>query len=156
MKYDSPEWRESRNVKLREWIGDEYALQFILTIGHVAEIWDDMIDKDRIITDQEINDAFRQILVSLPMNPFFDRYKSALIPIMNVGINTWIDSNELEKRGTYNDFVQAYVLRDWYVELISSVIEITRGYNYMRSVSLAIRDFFSAHESFEDYRSSKK
>lgn len=153
--HDSPAWREIRDLRLRTWIGDEAAVQFILLLGTISELWDDLIDKDKIRTDEEINRGFQAALLDLPANPFFDRYKAVLLPVLRVGVNAWLDSNTLEKRGSYNDLVQAYVLRSWYIEIISLVVEITKGSDYLRFVSMEIRDFFSAHESFDDYRSSK-
>jgi len=87
----------------------------------------------------------------MPLNPFFEKHKHRLIPVIVTGINAWLDANALEK-GTDNDKVFAYVLRDWYAELIAYVIYLTRGRDYMRSVSMQVRNFFTHHETLEQYR----
>jgi hypothetical protein len=87
----------------------------------------------------------------MPLNPFFDRFKAQLIPILITGINAWLDANELEK-GSDNDKVFSYVLRDWYAELIAFVICLARGRDYMRAVSMDVRAFFTHHETLEEYK----
>ena len=91
------------------------------------------------------------LFTELPLNPFFDRYKQQLIPILVTGINAWLDANKLEQ-GTENDKVFAYVLRDWYMEFVSYVIYLLRGRDYMREVSMDVRNFFTHHETLEAYR----
>jgi hypothetical protein len=91
------------------------------------------------------------VLTEMPLNAFFDQWKRQLIPIIVTGINAWLDANALEK-GSDNDKVFAYVLRDWYMEFVSFVIYLTRGRDAMRAVSLDVRQFFTHHETLEQYR----
>lgn len=151
-EFDTQAWRELRNRKLREWVGNDDAVQFILAFAEVCEVWDDLIDKDKPIDDDRINSVFWTLLAEMPLNPFFDRFKANLIPILSTGINAWLDANELEKRGTENDLVFAYVLRDWYMEFVSFVIMLTRGRAYMREVSMEVRRFFTHQETLDEYR----
>jgi len=150
LEYDSEDWRSLRNSFLHNWIKDAPAVQFLLTIGSVAEVWDDLVDKDKEVTESEINQTFFSLLVELPLNPFFDKYKFRLIPLMVTGINTWQDSNILSK-GSDNDKAMAYVLRDWYVELVMFVMYLLHGYEAMREASMDIRRFFSQHETLQAY-----
>jgi len=149
-EYDSAEWQQKRNELLHKWVQNPYAVEFILTIGMTGEIWDDLIDGDKQVPKNQINKVFMALTTELPLNPFFDQYKLQLIPIMIAGANAWQDSTELES-GTDNDKAMAYVLRDWYVELIMFVVYLTRGSEAMRATSLEIRRFFSEHESLEQY-----
>ncbi len=116
-EYDSADWRALRNSLLHLWINDVHAVSFLLTIGNVAEVWDDLIDGDKEVTPDAINRTFMSVLTQLPLNPFFDKYKFQLVPLMVTGINTWQDSDLLAK-GNETDKAMAYVLRDWYVELV--------------------------------------
>lgn len=149
-EYDTYEWQQLRNAKLMEWIGDPHAVDFIRYWGGVCELWDDLVDNDKIITRNRVDSVFWTILTELPLNPFFDRYKHQLIPILVTGINAWQDSNELEK-GTVSDKMFAYVLRDWCREFICYVVYLTRGREYLRSVSMEIRKFFTGHETIDQY-----
>jgi hypothetical protein len=150
-EFDTFEWQQLRDQKLREWIPDAYALAFILDFADACELFDDLIDRDKPVEDAHVIRVLFSLLTEMPLNPFFDRFKQQLIPIMITGINAWLDANALE-RGTKNDQVFAYVLRDWYMEFISYVIYLVRGRDYMREVSMDVRRFFTHHETLEAYR----
>jgi hypothetical protein len=151
VEFDSASWRRVRNERLREWIQDEHAISFILDYSDAVELWDDLIDGDKGIDKQHVMRVFVNILTVLPLNPFFNHYKPVLMPLINAALNAWIDSISLEK-GSDNDKAIAYVLRDYMHEIFIYTIFLTRGHDYMRSVSLEVRNFFSSHESLEEYR----
>lgn len=149
-EYGSTEWLALRNDMLKIWIQDTNAVNFIKIIGDAAELWDDLIDQDKPILKSDVNNVFVALTTVLPLNPFFDAYKAQLIPLMITGINTWQDATTLEK-GSDNDKAIAYVLRDWYVELVMYVVYLTRGYDVMRDISASARKFFGQHETLQDY-----
>ena len=148
--YDTQPWRELRNQKLAEWIGDEQAIRFILDFSDACELFDDLIDRDKPLEDGHVTRVLWNLLTELPINPFFDTYKFQLIPVIVTGINAWLDANELEK-GDRHDQAFSFVLRDWYMELIALVIYLIHGRDYMRQVSLEIRRFFTK-ETLDEYR----
>lgn len=150
-EFDTQEWRGIRNQKLAEWIGDPNAIRFILDFSDACELFDDLIDQDKPLEDGHVVRVLFNLLTELPVNPFFDRWKQNLIPIIITGINAWLDANDLEK-GSDQDKVFAYVLRDIYMELLSFVIYLTKGRDYMRQVSLEVRHFFTHHETLEQYK----
>jgi|GEM_PF-1407950 len=150
-EFDTPEWREIRNEKLREWVGEPWAVRFIIDFGDACELFDDLIDRDKELEDGHVIRVLFSLLTEMPLNPFWDEHKGALIPVIVTGINAWLDANELEK-GDDHDQVFSYVLRDWYMELLAFVIYLTRGRDYMRSVSMEIRRWFTHHETLDDYR----
>ena len=57
-KYESEEWNLKKEELLYKWLGDEHAVIFILTIGQITETWDDLIDKDKQLSDDHINEVF--------------------------------------------------------------------------------------------------
>jgi hypothetical protein len=150
LEFDTPEWQALRDSKLREWVGDPAAIAFFITFCDACELFDDVTDGDKPIKQEHVNRVLFALLTELPVNGFFDTHKRLLIPIIITGINAWLDANELEK-GSENDRVFSYVLRDWYVELLSFVIYVTKGRDYMRSKSLEIRQFFTHHETLPQY-----
>jgi hypothetical protein len=149
-KYESEEWNLQKEELLYKWLGDEHAVIFILTIGQITETWDDLIDKDKQLSDDHINEVFMHMLTSLPLNPFFDRYKLQLIPVLIVGINAWMDANKLEKKSK-NDKVFAYVLRDYILEITNMAVYLLKGREAMKEYSLEIRSFFTKHEPLDVY-----
>lgn len=148
--FDSPAWREIRNAKLDEWVQDSDACRFLRTYGDICEVFDDLWDGDKPVTKDDLARTLFNALVELPLNSFFAQYRGNLVPLIVTGINAWLDANALEK-GTRNDRVFAYVLRDIYMELIAFVIYVTRGQQYMRQVSLEVRQFFTHHETLDEY-----
>lgn len=149
-EFDTPEWHAHRDQLLLSWVQDPHAVQLIVLLGETAEVWDDLIDADKPVSKDRLNRLFTALLTELPLNPFFDKFKVQLTPLLLVGINAWHDANVLEK-GSDNDKAIAYVLRDWYVELVMFITCLTRGYTKMREHSLEIRRFFSQHESLPAY-----
>jgi len=151
VKFDSEEWRAARNQKLVEWVQDPNAVKFVLDFSDACELFDDLIDRDKELEDGHVIRVLFNLFTEMPVNPFFDRWKAQLIPVIVTGINAWLDANELEK-GDDDQQVFAYVLRDWYMELLAFVIYLTRGRDCMRSVSMDVRHFFTHHETLEQYR----
>lgn len=153
-EYDGPEWRLKRNEKLATWVQDPAAISFFLTVADASELFDDVVDNDKPIEAGHVERVAFSLLTALPLNPFFDRFKGQLCPIMHTGINAWLDATAMEK-GSEHEKTHAYVLRDWYMELLMYVIYLTRGRDYMRSVSVEIRAFFMA-ETLEEYKEKLK
>lgn len=149
--FDTPPWREMRDKTLREIIPDEWAVKFIIDYGQFCEVWDDLIDGDKFVSKEVISDTFRRLMTEWPMNPFFDRNKITLSPLILTGINAWLDANDLEARGGDNDTAVSYMLRDFYMELVNWVVFLTTGWSGMREASMRMRDMFT-HETLEQYR----
>ncbi|TQE98719.1 MAG: hypothetical protein FKY71_12315 [Spiribacter salinus] len=150
MRFDSHEWRQERNRKLREWVQDDDAVELILAWSDAAEFFDDVVDRDKVIPYEKTARVLFNAFTEVPINPFFERFKYQLIPVLITGINAWLDSNELEK-GTQNDRVFSYVMRDYYMEIVPFVVYLTRGKKVMRQLSIEIREFFTHHEDLSQY-----
>lgn len=147
--FDTEEWQAMRNDKLYQWVGDHDAISFLLITFDAAEFFDDVVDGDKDVRSR-VTDVIMNLFVELPLNRFFEQYKRSLIPVLITGLNAWQDANVLE-RGSDNDKAMAYVLRDWYMELLAFVVCLVRGPDYMRQVSLEMRQFFTQHETLEQY-----
>jgi hypothetical protein len=150
-EYDSPEWRNERDVFLAEIIKDSDALAFLGIMGEIAEIWDDLIDRDKPVSNHEINRAFWLAIVGLQANPFYAKHQAMLLPLMAAGMNAFMDSAEME-HGDTQDRATAYVLRDAYLEVVSMVIGIAQGFEAMREHSAKVRRYLMvSHETFDQY-----
>lgn len=152
MEYDTPAWHTHRDSKLADWVGNPAAVKFIQDVGVIAETWDDLIDGDKPVGPDDINRAFLLALVELPSNPFYDAHRHSLLPMLLAGANAWVDSTTYERSTDLSQKAYAYVLRDWYVEIVLLVIALTKGVPAMRAVSMDVRAFFTHDaESFQDY-----
>lgn len=126
MKHDSEQFRAERDRMLMQWIGDPYAVRFILLWGNVTELWDDLIDKDKPVTDDHVNSVMWQMLIELPANPFFLRHREALQAVMASSIHSWHVANEFEV-GNEREKTQAYVLRDMVLQMVPFVAGLVHG-----------------------------
>jgi hypothetical protein len=149
MEFDTLGWRKQRDAKYREWIRDPAAIAFVTLLGDTAELFDDVVDKDKPVTDAAVARVLFFVLTDLPVNPFFERHKLQLVPLMHMAINAWLDANDLEK-GDKTDRARAYVLRDLMIEVVMHTVFLLHGRQRQRELSLEIRQFF-LHETFDQY-----
>lgn len=139
-------WMNERDRVLLDWFnGDEDALNFLRDISDATELWDDMIDQDKELTEDKINSAFFKMLVSIPNNAFFQKNRLYLTPIIIQCINAWHDANKLEK-GDANQRALAYTLRNIDIMLMQSIVFLTSGYPKMREVSEQVWTEFAAKQ----------
>jgi len=155
LKFESPEWIEERNRKLDLWLlGDYDAIKFIQDIGSVMETWDDLIDKDKPVSDALIHHVFITLLISLPSNDFFAKNKNFLIPIIMLAINSWLDSNNLEKE-EFEQRTYALTLRHIGIQIVPMCAFLVGGFEHSRKYSTDIWKFFTEHESAEEWINNK-
>jgi len=118
---------------------NQAAVEFVLNLMFIARVWDDIIDRDKTITNDFINRMMWIALVEIPSNLFYSQYVHYLTPLIRDYINSWLDANNLEK-GTEHDKHIAFVLRDMVGNIIIQCAYIIGGYDWMREVSPKIRE----------------
>ena len=148
--WDSAGWRDKRDAKLFEWLQNADAVRFCVDVSQFTEVFDDYVDADVAVQKNDMTRAVFNALYYIPANPFFNTHRGTLLPIMFLFVNAWLDSNELAT-GTESEKALAYTLKGLGVEVLLACIGITRGTDYLRTVSADIRRAFMAHESFADY-----
>ena len=121
--------------------GNIDAMRLIIDIFDLIHIWDDLVDKDKERTSDEINNAFRIALIDIPLNPFYQRYQGHLIPLIMNCILQWEDANEMEKMGD-SDKHQAFMLRASVIQLISYCAFLIGGMEWSRQVGTNIRKMY--------------
>lgn len=150
MTHDSIEWRKVRDQKLREWIGEPNAERFLVQVSTIIELWDDLIDKDKELTDAHIHHAMQIAVVDMNKNPFYREHFDYFQPIFDLCLNSWHDSLELEQ-GSKSDKANAFVLRNISLQLVPLIIQLLRGREEARKVSTEIWKFFTAHDDVLEY-----
>jgi len=76
--------------------GDMDAVGLVMSIVKIADVWDNLIDKDKPVTDEEINQVFWMMLVEIPRNPAFRRYQLDITAVISIGIINWHVANKLQ------------------------------------------------------------
>jgi len=97
--------------------GDRHALLFCLDLLWIAHVWDDLIDKDKVLSDEVINQTFLKSLASIPSNPFYQQCQAFLMPMIFNAIVLWLEANEL-KRGNLDQKAVAFCLDNAVIEII--------------------------------------
>jgi hypothetical protein len=146
MVYDSPEWRQARDAKLLEWFGgNQSAVNFLVILSSIAELWDDLIDGDKLPPKEEIDKIFWGALVELPTNEFFQQNKAFFMPLIIQAITAWRDSTALEKEGERGR-AYALTLRDTHLLMAPMIVLLLRGEAAAREVSLEMWKYFTAND----------
>jgi len=146
MEHDTENWRRLRNIKLLEWFGgNQSAVDFLVALSSIAELWDDLVDKDKQPSRKEIDAVFWNALVTLPANEFFNANKAFLMPLVIQSINAWQDSVELEN-GNTNDRAYALTLRIISLQIAPMIVLLLRGQEAMRDVSTDMWRYFTSHD----------
>jgi len=131
-------------------LGDAEAIQFVVRVFRALHVWDDLIDKDKNLTDDEVNSVFWDLLVVLPADPFYVRNLALLNSTLVNAIINWHIANKLEREGDEKDKSIAFILRGAYIDILSASAFVVGGMNWATEIGPAIRRW--AHEeTFAQY-----
>jgi len=119
--------------------GDELAIAFCKDLFQVSQVWDDLYDRDKPVDRDVLNATFWTVMVSIPSNPFYQRHFDVLNPLLQVAMVDWMDSNKLAS-GEVEHRVAAYVLRDSVSTILIHCARLVGGYNWMREISIEVRE----------------
>lgn len=125
------------------------AVQFIITFGEILRTWDDLVDRDRPVREDDIYQAFWACLIELPQNEFYRHNQNWFIPLLSDWFNAWRDANVLE-RGDAHERSLAFVLRNLVCNVACQCALLIGGPEWMRLTSLFLRRFMF-RETLEEY-----
>lgn len=133
--------------------GEQTAVAYCLDLAYISHLWDDLIDKDKQRTDEEINNAFMAALFTIPTNPFFRKYESELRPLMASVVQQWEVSNVLEI-GDESDREKAYMLRAGIYQIFHYCAQLVGGLQWGRKIGPEIYRFYeetvTSYQEVED------
>jgi hypothetical protein len=134
--------------------GHQDAIDFVQHIVDVLHCWDDLKDKDKPLTQEQIDHCFWLILVVLPRNSFYQANFSDLNPIVVNSIMNWHAANELEASASETDKEISFIVRSSYMDIVTTCVTIIGGYDWAREIIPTIRRQLHRHEDYRAYRSS--
>lgn len=135
--------------------GDKDAAIYLSDFNYIVHLWDDLIDKDKVRTDDDINRVFFLLMVEIPRSPFYREYSSILVDYTQVYINQWFTANHLEKEGV-KGLERAFALRDATSDMISQVAYIVGGYDWMNKINKQLIPILLSYENLTDYISCQE
>lgn len=132
---------------------DTEAIELINQYFIVSQIWDDLHDKDKAVSNGKLDYMMQLALVEIPRNKFFQQHYLELMPIVQHCLMTWMDSNNLEESGDDTDLKVSYVLRSVTTDLLIHMAGIIGGSFWRSKAALSIRkEIYHDNEPFEQYR----
>lgn len=133
--------------------GNQAAMHFVQRLFDVFHFWDDLIDRDKAISDEEINRHFYAALVELPLNRFYRAHLDTLLPLVVVAIHNWRVATDLERGSpaSEHDLQVAFVLRSSYVDILVMCCNVIGGPEWAQMWAPRIRSI--AHgEGFQQFK----
>ncbi len=121
--------------------GDRNAELFCEAFVEWCHWIDDVVDKDKGWSAQDSIEVNLKILMTIPANPFFDRHKASLVPLIIQAFRAWVDSTRMERAPDVRDRRAADVLKSYYHEVIWHVAFLTGGFDHMTQVTRRCRQF---------------
>jgi len=121
----------------------------------MLDVWDDLVDRDKPVSDDMISTAFKTALFALPMNPFYRRHFDVLMPIMVTAQRNWEVATTLERLGRPEDTLTAFILRSSYVDVLVACVELAHGPHAAKEAAFLLRS--AAHsEGYANYMAAVK
>lgn len=135
---DRKSYEDQRAALEHAFKGNEDAVGLIDMLAGASQTWDDLIDKDKPVSDESINGMMLDLLVNLPRNPFWRAFRDELQPIIEQCIIDWMSANTLEKAYRH-DRTLAFVLRDNLAAVAIRCATIIGGMQWAIEVAPEIR-----------------
>lgn len=111
-----------------EWFaGDQQALNLYHCFVDVAHTWDDLRDKDKPVSNYELDRAFYVALYSIPFNPVFIRYSSQLQPLLLTSIMGYRLANKYEDNKDEHGLEIAHTMRYAVAQVFTFLITMLNG-----------------------------
>jgi hypothetical protein len=135
-----------------EWFGgDQNAYNLFQMFVELSHTWDDIVDKDKEVSEDQVNNAFLIALVYMPSNPFYQRIQSAILPMWIPVVSAYKTANKFEQDKDEHGIEIAHNLRYAAGYIISYMVHVCVGYKkaqeFMPDVWKAV-----VFERFDDYR----
>ena len=118
------------------------AVRFCIDVTFIAHVWDDLVDKDKERTNEEISNAFKAALIDIPSNPFYLAHINDLRPLMMNAILQWQDANKLEVNGDDHDKHMAYMLRASFIQLFVYCAFLIGGGGWAETIGPEVRRIY--------------
>lgn len=135
-----------------EWFGgNQDALNMYRAFVNLAHTWDDMIDRDKPVSADDINRAFLTCLVYLPANPFYRAIQEQILPMWLVVVSSYETANAFEKAKDPHGIEIAHSLRYAAGSIVAYAVHVCLGAEKAKEV---LPEVWKAmfYERFDDYR----
>jgi len=131
--------------------GNVDALNMYRMFIDLSHVWDDMVDKDNQLTEDQINNAFLICLVYLPSNPFYQQIQRDIMPMWISVVSAFQTGNKFEKDKDEHGIEIAHNLRYAAGHILAYAVHVCVGPDKAKEVLPELwKDI--VFERYEDYR----
>jgi hypothetical protein len=135
-----------------EWFGgNQDALNLFFMLVDLVQTWDDLVDKDREVSQQEVNNAFLIALVYIPSNPFYQAIREQITPMWMTVISAFEVANKFEQDKDEHGLEIAHNLRFAAGHVVTFMVQTCLGYEKAREVLPNIWKII-VNERYDEYR----
>jgi hypothetical protein len=111
-----------------EWFGGNTdALSMYRMLVDLAHLWDDLVDKDKDVTEFDINNSFLICLVYLPLNPFYQQIQRDVMPMWITVVSSYQTANKFEREKDERGLEAAHMLRYAAGNILAYAIHVCVG-----------------------------
>jgi hypothetical protein len=111
-----------------EWFGGNTdALSMYRMLVDLAHLWDDLVDKDKDVTELDINNSFLICLVYLPLNPFYQQIQRDVMPMWITVVSAYQTANKFEREKDERGLEAAHMLRYAAGNILAYAIHVCVG-----------------------------
>ncbi len=123
---------------LEIWLkGDRDAINLVGLIGSVSQTWDDLVDGDKQLTLDDINEMMWGALMEIRRNPFFRKHEAEMDMLLEQAIDSWHEANDLEAEGLLP--LVTYTIRSSVTPLLVRMTYLLGGRLWGRKCAREIR-----------------
>ena len=131
--------------------GNAEATALYMSLVEVAHTWDDLVDQDKPVTADRINNAFLLCLVAIPSNKVYQALFPQLQPLLLTAFTGYVVANKYEKDKDEHGIEIAHMLRYSVVQVVTFLIVHFNGVNKaVEILPAALKRMIP--ERFDDYR----
>ena len=132
--------------------GNASAKQFLEHICNFLHFWDDLIDKDKELSDSTINSQMWIALVELPRNPFYAANFTYLNSILVNAILNWETATQIERQDTEDYSLNiAYIIRSSYADIAVATALLIGGRAHAVRIAYKLRHWIH-NEGFKGFK----
>jgi purine-cytosine permease-like protein len=135
-----------------EWFnGNQDALNMYRAFVDLLHTWDDLVDKDKDVSEMATNRAFLTCLVYLPANPFYRSIQDAVLPMWLVVVSSYETANKFERDKDAHGLEIAHGLRYAAGHIVAYAVHVCVGPEKAKEV---LPDVWKSifFERYDDYR----
>jgi hypothetical protein len=118
-----------------EWFGgNQDALNMFHMLVDLVHTWDDLVDKDKDVSEAQTNNAFLIALVYMPSNPFYRSIQDQILPMWMTVLMAYETANKFERDKDEHGIEIAHNLRYAAGHVVAYMVQACVGYKKAKEI----------------------